>query len=122
MGAGDFSLAGEDLLFVRAALGADFPGVEFAAAEESARTKHSNVNRGDLIVAALRVDGPEGGQRAGDERVGIPFAFDGIDGVAAAASTKFVWRNFPTGSKLTDHGRGPKKTLDGPVEVGRGRA
>ncbi len=36
----------------------------------------------DEIVPALRVDGPEGGQRIGLEGVGIPVALDGIDGVA----------------------------------------
>lgn len=32
----------------------------------------------DEEVEALRVNGPEGGQRVGVERLGIPFAFDGI--------------------------------------------
>jgi len=38
----------------------------------------------DKIVPTLRVDGPEGGQRIGVERVGIPFALNGIDDIAVA--------------------------------------
>ncbi len=38
----------------------------------------------DEVVPTLRVDGPEGCQRIGVERVGVPFALDGIDGVAVA--------------------------------------
>lgn len=38
----------------------------------------------DEVVSASWVDGPECSQRVGIERVGIPFALDGIDGVAVA--------------------------------------
>ncbi len=34
------------------------------------------------LVAALRVNGPQGGERRGIERIGVPFALDGIHKIA----------------------------------------
>ena len=87
VGAGVLFVGGEDLLFVVAALGVDFPGIEFRAAEEAEGGVVAGEHRVVLVVVAVHAvaaDGLQVGEalEVGPEGVHMGTVFGVVNGVS----------------------------------------